>query len=78
MNAIEALSTRRMPRAPFVHLATLAPGARFRTDSGRTGELLSISLGSARVRWDARIRKDGATDASEESIALRTEVQEQA
>lgn len=65
-----------MPRAPFVHLSTLSVGARFRTDSGRAGTLESVGLGSARVSWDARERKDGATDASEENIAPGTEVQE--
>lgn len=65
-----------MPRAPYVHLSTLSAGDRFRTGSGRAGTLESVSLGSARVRWDARVRKDGATDAGEENIALRTEVRE--
>ena len=65
-------------RAPYVHLSTLSIGARFRTESGRAGMLDSVSLGSARVRWAARVRKDGATDAGEENIALQTEVQKQA
>jgi hypothetical protein len=66
-----------MTRPPFVHLSTLSEDARFRTESGRAGVLVSCSMGSARVRWDARERKDGATDANEENIALRTEVIEQ-
>ena len=67
-----------MTRTPFVHLSTLSEGARFRTESGRAGTLLAQSMGSARVRWEPRVRKDGATDAAEENIALQTEVQKQA
>ena len=65
-------------RPPYVHLSNLSAGARFRTESGRAGTLLAQSMGSARVRWDARVRRDGATDAGEENIALKTEVQKQA
>lgn len=65
-------------RAPFVHLSTLSAGDRFKTESGRAGQLLGLSVGSARVAWDARTRHDGATDASEENVALQTEVQKQA
>ena len=63
-----------MPRTLYVHLSTLSAGARFRTESGRAGVLVACSMGSARVRWDARERKDGATDAGEENVSLQTEV----
>lgn len=63
-----------MTRAPYVQLSTLSAGTRFKTESGRAGTLLGLSVGSARVKWDVRTRDDGATDASEENVALRTEV----
>lgn len=57
-----------------VLLSSLSAGATFRTESGRAGTLLSLSVGSARVAWVPRVRTDGATDAGEENIALSTEV----
>lgn len=65
-----------MTRAPYVQLSTLSDGTRFKTESGRAGTLLGLSVGSARVRWEPRERSDGATDASEENVALSTEVYE--
>lgn len=47
----------------LVKLLTLAPGTRFRTESGRTGTLIYASELRARVKWDAdarRVRLEGA------------------
>jgi preprotein translocase subunit YajC len=45
-----------MTRAPYVKLGTLAPGSRFRTESGTLGTLLKVNECRARVQLDARAR----------------------
>jgi hypothetical protein len=70
-----------------VHLGTLAPGSRFRTESGREGVLLYANELRARVRFGSATTKtitrgvgskartfDVTTPAEEVDIGPRTEV----
>lgn len=60
----------------LVHLSSLSVGARFTTESGRAGVLLSCNELRARVRWEARPARDAdpAEAAHELDIAPRTEL----